>query len=129
MNNIMDGILVSREIKKEIRNMIIDKNIVPSLVVIQIGDNPASNVYIKNKEKAFLKHLLRSSEGQSLKANSLFIFTKSQPSPADPTKTPAHECKKPNCLSKLPPRSLLPEFPGSVERETEVTWDTRVPKS
>ena len=52
MNNIMDGAFVSRKIKDDIRNMIIDKNIVPSLVVIQIGDNKASNIYIKNKEKA-----------------------------------------------------------------------------
>ena len=35
MNNIMDGALVSREIKKEIKDMIINKNIIPSLVVIQ----------------------------------------------------------------------------------------------
>ena len=55
MNNIMDGILVSRQIKKEINDIIIDKNITPSLVVIQIGDNPASNIYIKNKEKACLE--------------------------------------------------------------------------
>ncbi len=55
MNNIMDGLLVSRDIKMQIKDMIISRSITPSLVVIQIGNNPASNVYIKNKEKACLE--------------------------------------------------------------------------
>ena len=52
MNNKMDGTLVSRKLKDALKEELTSKGIVPSLVVIQIGDNPASNVYIKNKEKA-----------------------------------------------------------------------------
>lgn len=52
MNNIIDGLKVSLNIKEEIKNQILKENITPSLVVIQIGDNKASNIYIKNKMKA-----------------------------------------------------------------------------
>ena len=49
---IMDGKKVSNIIKEEIKQDILDNNLTPSLTVIQVGDNPSSNVYIKNKEKA-----------------------------------------------------------------------------
>lgn len=49
---IMDGKKVSNVIKEEIKQDILDNNLTPSLTVIQVGDNPSSNVYIKNKEKA-----------------------------------------------------------------------------
>lgn len=49
---IMDGKKLSSEIKEEIKQSIKSCMIRPSLAVIQIGDNPASNTYIKNKEKA-----------------------------------------------------------------------------
>lgn len=52
MNNLMDGNLVSKKIKDNIVKEIETKKIVPSLVVIQIGDDSASNIYIKNKKKA-----------------------------------------------------------------------------
>lgn len=52
MNNIMDGALVSLKIKEQIKQEIINDNLTPTLCVIQIGDNKASNVYIKNKMKA-----------------------------------------------------------------------------
>lgn len=52
MNNIIDGFKVSLNIKEEIKNKILKENITPSLVVIQIGDNKASNIYIRNKMKA-----------------------------------------------------------------------------
>lgn len=52
MNNIMDGLVVSLKIKEEIKNEIINNKLTPTLCVIQIGDNKASNVYIKNKKKA-----------------------------------------------------------------------------
>lgn len=52
MNNIIDGLKVSLNIKEEIKNQILNENITPSLVVIQIGDNKASNIYIRNKMKA-----------------------------------------------------------------------------
>lgn len=52
MNNIMDGVLVSLKIKEDIKKEIINNKLTPTLCVIQIGDNKASNVYIKNKMKA-----------------------------------------------------------------------------
>lgn len=52
MNNIIDGLKASLDIKEKIKNQIIKEKITPSLVVIQIGDDKASNVYIKNKMKA-----------------------------------------------------------------------------
>lgn len=52
MNNIIDGTQVGRKIRNEVKELIEENNITPSLSVIQIGDNKASNVYIKNKKKA-----------------------------------------------------------------------------
>ena len=52
MNNIIDGTQVARKIRNEVKELIEENNITPSLTVIQIGDNKASNVYIKNKKKA-----------------------------------------------------------------------------
>ena len=51
MNNIIDGKKISNiyleEYKKEIDKMIKK----PTLVVIQVGNNPASNIYVNNKKK------------------------------------------------------------------------------
>lgn len=55
MSNIIDGLKTSLKLKEEIKKQIIEEKITPSLVVIQIGDNKASNVYIKNKKKACLE--------------------------------------------------------------------------
>lgn len=52
MNNIMDGKSYALEIQDEIKKMIKYEMIKPSVAVIQIGDDEASNTYIKNKEKA-----------------------------------------------------------------------------
>lgn len=52
MNNIMDGRLVSTILKNRLKNKIAENNLTPSLVVIQVGDNKASNIYIRNKKKA-----------------------------------------------------------------------------
>jgi methylenetetrahydrofolate dehydrogenase (NADP+)/methenyltetrahydrofolate cyclohydrolase len=49
---IIDGKQVSQKICDELKEQIIklkDINIVPKLVILQIGDNPASNVYVRNK--------------------------------------------------------------------------------
>ena len=54
MNNIMDGLKVSLDIRKKIKEEIESENITPHLAVIQVGDNKASDVYIKNKKKACL---------------------------------------------------------------------------
>ncbi len=52
MNNIIDGKLASKVLKYNIRKEIEALNIKPKLVVIQVGDNKASNIYIKNKRLA-----------------------------------------------------------------------------
>lgn len=48
----MNGKELSLKIQEEIKQSIKHCMIRPSLAVIQIGDDPASNTYIKNKEKA-----------------------------------------------------------------------------
>ena len=52
MEKIIDGKLISSKIKNELIKEIkkLDKKL--KLVVIQVGDNPASDVYVKSKEKA-----------------------------------------------------------------------------
>lgn len=52
MSNIMDGKSLSLEIQDEIKKTIKYEMIKPSVAVIQVGDNAASNTYIKNKQKA-----------------------------------------------------------------------------
>ncbi len=52
MNNIIDGTKISLELRKKVKDLIEKENITPTLAVIQVGDNKASNVYIKNKKKA-----------------------------------------------------------------------------
>lgn len=52
MNNskILDGKLVANSIKEALKKDCKDKDI--SLTIFQVGDNPASNTYIRNKQKA-----------------------------------------------------------------------------
>jgi len=56
MNKIIDGKLVSQKIKDtlktEVTTLKVNKKRIPKLVVLLIGDNPASMTYVKNKEKA-----------------------------------------------------------------------------
>lgn len=52
MNNIIDGIKISSQIRKDIKETISESKITPALAVIQVGDNKASSIYIKNKKKA-----------------------------------------------------------------------------
>jgi methylenetetrahydrofolate dehydrogenase (NADP+)/methenyltetrahydrofolate cyclohydrolase len=49
---ILDGKKVSIELKNRIKKEIETKNIKPTLAIIQVGDNSASNIYIRNKKKA-----------------------------------------------------------------------------
>ena len=49
---ILDGKKVSLEIKRNIKDNIIKNNINPKLVVIQVGNDEASNVYVNSKRKA-----------------------------------------------------------------------------
>lgn len=63
MGNLIDGKQISLNIKNEIKNSVKGCMIKPCLAVIQVGDDPASNVYINAKEKAcnevgiYFKHL------------------------------------------------------------------------
>lgn len=52
MNNIIDGKLASQAVKMNLKKKIEFENLTPSLTVIQVGDNKASNIYIKNKKNA-----------------------------------------------------------------------------
>lgn len=52
MNNLMDGLSVSLRIRNEVKLEIEENKYKPSLVVIQVGNDKASNLYIKNKLKA-----------------------------------------------------------------------------
>ena len=63
MGNLIDGKELSAKIKEEIKNEVKGFMIKPCLAVIQVGDDEASNIYIKAKEKAcnevgiYFKHL------------------------------------------------------------------------
>ena len=55
MANIIDGKAVSAQVKEEIRQEVEalkDKGVEIGLAVVIVGDDPASQVYVKNKEKA-----------------------------------------------------------------------------
>ena len=52
MNKIIDGKLISSKIKEKIKEKIQNFDVKPTLVVIQVGNNEASNVYVKNKKNA-----------------------------------------------------------------------------
>lgn len=55
MSNILDGKEVAKkvklELKEEVERLKLEKNIVPKLAVIMVGNNPASQIYIRNKSK------------------------------------------------------------------------------
>lgn len=67
---IMDGKELSEQIKSEIKTDVKGYMIKPCLAVIQIGDDPASDVYIKSKEKAcnavgiYFKHIKYTEEAK-----------------------------------------------------------------
>jgi len=52
MNNIIDGTMVSLKIKQSIKDEIEKNGYTPTLAVIKVGNNKASNIYVRNKEKA-----------------------------------------------------------------------------
>lgn len=55
MAKIIDGKLISAQIKDELKIEVAglkEKGIVPCLAVIQVGNDPASSVYVNNKKKA-----------------------------------------------------------------------------
>ena len=52
---LIDGKKISQEIKDELKEEVAnlkEKGILPALAVIQVGDDPASSVYVRNKKKA-----------------------------------------------------------------------------
>lgn len=49
---ILDGKALAEKIRLEIRQEIIEKNLTPNLAVVLVGDDPASHLYIKIKQKA-----------------------------------------------------------------------------
>ena len=51
MSKIIDGKKISLEIKEELKKKVDNLEVKPSLVVISVGDNEASKVYVKQKEK------------------------------------------------------------------------------
>lgn len=52
MDNVIDGKKISEEIKSELKQSIKYEMLKPSIAVIQVGDNEASNTYVNMKEKA-----------------------------------------------------------------------------
>ena len=55
MAQLIDGKLISTQIKDELKNEVAqlkEKGVVPCLAVIQVGNDPASSVYVNNKKKA-----------------------------------------------------------------------------
>lgn len=49
---IIDGRKISNDIRDELRQMVKEQNIEATLCVIQVGDDPASSIYVRNKKKA-----------------------------------------------------------------------------
>ena len=60
---LLDGTKVKKELLNELKNKIDTKNIKPSLAVIQIGNDSASNIYIKNKEKKPISYYIDHGRG------------------------------------------------------------------
>lgn len=52
MNNIIDGVLASQKLRRKIKEEIENTKITPTLAVIKVGDNKASEVYVRNKKRA-----------------------------------------------------------------------------
>ena len=55
MANIIDGKAISTDIKNEVKaktEKLKDKGVVPCLAVVLVGEDPASQVYVRNKKKA-----------------------------------------------------------------------------
>ncbi|MFQ5540497.1 MAG: bifunctional methylenetetrahydrofolate dehydrogenase/methenyltetrahydrofolate cyclohydrolase FolD [Candidatus Binatia bacterium] len=56
MGMIIDGKAIAQEVRKQVKGEIEDLNrkwgLVPGLGVVLVGDDPASHVYVRNKEKA-----------------------------------------------------------------------------
>lgn len=51
-NNIIDGVTSSQKLRKNIKEQIEKENLTPTLAVIKVGDNKASEIYVRNKKRA-----------------------------------------------------------------------------
>lgn len=52
MAKIIDGKLISKQIKDELKDKVAKENLKATLAVVQVGNDPASSVYVGNKKKA-----------------------------------------------------------------------------
>ena len=55
MAQLIDGKLISAQIKDELKAEVAqmkERGLIPCLAVIQVGNDPASSVYVNNKKKA-----------------------------------------------------------------------------
>ena len=56
MARVIDGKAIAAEIRSEVQvsvsSLTSDTGIVPGLAVVLVGDNPASQVYVRNKQKS-----------------------------------------------------------------------------
>jgi len=52
MAKLLDGVAISKVIREKLAQEIAAENLSPGLAVILVGDNPASQVYVRNKIKA-----------------------------------------------------------------------------
>lgn len=49
---IIDGKEIAKEIRENIKNEIAEQDLKPGLAIIMVGNNPASEIYVRNKRKA-----------------------------------------------------------------------------
>lgn len=52
MAKLIDGKMISQQVKDELKDRVKNENIEATLAVIQVGNDPASTVYVGNKKKA-----------------------------------------------------------------------------
>lgn len=52
MTTLMDGKKLAQEIRTQLKDEVAQNGLVPRLAVILVGDNPASQVYVRNKQRA-----------------------------------------------------------------------------
>lgn len=66
MTGIIDGKVVAKEVQKQIKEEVegLERRwgLVPGLAVVLVGDDPASHIYVRNKEKACKEVGIKSSE-------------------------------------------------------------------
>ena len=72
MDNVIDGVKISEEIRQELKQNIKYEMLNPSIAVIQVGENEASESYVKMKERAcdevgiYFRHYKFSSDDSEL---------------------------------------------------------------